>query len=334
VKERYLNYLKYVGRVGYPLFYVFALLVFASLTFPYRRLKEHIVGQFNANQRDTNGTQELQIDDMGGYWLTGVRMSGLTLLSAPTEPGKPPSHIDIEDATARLAVLPMLIGDSVLHFGAHAFGGEASGYFDESGKDRAVDVDLDSIDVGKLQPLADALGVPLGGTLSGGVHLTMPDGKAAKASGSIALDFKNLWIGDGKAKIKGALALPRIDVGALTIAGEAKEGVLKISKMAAGGKDLDVQGDGRILLRELATDSLLEMQLRFKINDVYKGKNEVTQSLFGAPGSSSSGLFELADPKIKQSKRPDGFYAWMLRGPLGKPDFNPAPMALAPATGH
>ncbi len=326
MKERYL---KYLGPVGYPLFYVIALLVFASLTFPYRRLKEHIVGDFNATQRATNGTQELQIDDMSGYWLSGVKMTGVALLSAAAEPGKPPSRIDVDDATARYQLLPMLIGDDDVHFDAHALGGEASGAYDVSGKDRSIDLTLDALDVGKLQPLADLLGVPLGGTLSGTIRLTMPDGKASKASGAVALDFKDVWVGDGKAKIKGALALPRIDVGALTIAGEAKDGVLKISKFVAGGKDLEVQGDGRVTMRELATDSLVDLNLKFKVNDAYRTKNDVTQSLFGAPGSNAPALFELADPKIKQSKRPDGFYAWFLRGALGRLDFVPATMSVA-----
>ena len=45
MKERVL---KYLVPVGIPVLYVFCLAVFASLTFPYRRLKEHIVGDYNA----------------------------------------------------------------------------------------------------------------------------------------------------------------------------------------------------------------------------------------------------------------------------------------------
>ncbi|HEX4627831.1 MAG TPA: hypothetical protein VH137_03495, partial [Gemmatimonadales bacterium] len=96
------------------------------------------------------------------------------------------------------------------------------------------------------------------------------------------------------------------------------------------GKDLEVQGDGRITMREIATDSLLDLQVRFRINDAYRSKSEVTKSLFGAPGSSAPALFELADPKIKQAKRPDGFYGWSLRGPLSRPDFFPAGGSGAP----
>jgi hypothetical protein len=66
------------------------------------------------------------------------------------------------------------------------------------------------------------------------------------------------------------------------------------------------------------------LQVRFKINDAYRSKNDVTKSLFGTAGSSMPPLFEL-DPKVKQSKRADGFYGWAIRGALGRPDFVPAP---------
>ena len=136
--------------------------------------------------------------------------------------------------------------------------------------------------------------------------------------------MKDLAVGDGKAKIKGALALPKLDVGTLTLAAEAKDGTLQITKLVAGGKDVEVQGDGRITMRDGASDSLADAQVRFKVNDGYRNKSDITKSLFGAPGSKAPALFELADPKVKQSKRADGFYAWTLRGPLGRLEFIPA----------
>ena len=78
-------------------------------------------------------------------------------------------------------------------------------------------------------------------------------------------------------------------------------------------------------MRELAADSAMDINLKFKVNDGYRTKSDVTKSLFGAPGSNAPALFELADAKVKQSKRPDGFYGFHLRGTLGRPDFAAAP---------
>ena len=142
---------------------------------------------------------------------------------------------------------------------------------------------LDSIDVSRLTLSWSFLGLPLEGTLSGQIKIDMPEGKASKASGSISLETDGLAVGDGKAKLKGALALPRLNVGTLSLVGEAKDGVLKITKFGASGKDAEVQGDGRIQLREQAMESSCDLNIRFKVNDAYRGKNDMTKSLFGAP---------------------------------------------------
>jgi type II secretion system protein N len=323
VKERLLKYAKYAPIVGYPLFYVFCLAVFLPLTFPYDKLRDRVVGSFNAEQRATGGQEELQIDEMSGYRLSGARVKGVRLFSLPTEPGKPPGKIEIEEASVRYAILPALIGHSDLSFHVNAFGGEASGSYDLHGNSKSIEVELESIDIGQIDPLVQRLGMPVRGSLGGTVRLEMPDGKASKGSGAVALEIKDVSVGDGKAKLQGAIALPRVEVGTVTITGEAKDGTLKISKLAAGGKDVELQGEGRILMREMATDSSCDAQIRFKINDAYRTKNDMTKSLFGAPGSNIPALFEL-DPKVKQSKRADGFYGWAIRGSLGRPDFSPA----------
>ncbi len=322
---------KFAPFVVYPLFYLFALAVFAVVTFPYDKLRDRIVASFNAQQRATNGHQELQIDEMTGHWLTGVKMKGVHLFSAASEPSKPPAEIKIEEATARISLLGLLVGNQDITFRIDAFGGTIKGAHDLHGKDRRVDLELDGVDIGQVQPIADLIGLPLEGKMSGTISLFLPDGKASKGSGGVTLDIKDVAVGDGKAKLQGpvALTLPRLSVGDIKLVGEAKEGVLKISKLAASGKDLELQGEGRIGMRELATDSLADIAVKFKVNDGYRTKSDMTKTLFGAPGSNAAPLFDL-DPKVKQSKRPDGFYAWTIRGPLGRPEFIPAGGGGAP----
>jgi type II secretion system protein N len=325
MKERLLKYARYANLAVYPVLYLLCLAVFAVATFPYPKLKEHIAASFNEQQRASGGDQELQIDEASGYWLTGVRVKGVRLYTASAEPDKPPQKIEIDEATVRYGIFSALFGGSSMSFDVQAFGGHASGSYETHGNDRSIEVTLEDIDIGRVEPLTRALGVPVQGKLGGSVKLTMPDGKASKGSGTLSLEASDVSVGDGKAKLKGALALPTLTVGTVTMSAEAKDGTMKITKLLAGGKDVDVQGDGRIMMRELAMDSLCDAQIRFKVNDVYRAKNDVTKSLFGAPGTTAPALFELADPRIKQSKRADGFYCWALRGPLGKPDIAPVP---------
>jgi type II secretion system protein N len=319
-------------KVGYPILYVFCLILFCSWTFPYGKLKNRISGSFNAQQRAAGSHDELEIDDMGSSFITGVKMKGVRLTGGASDPGKTPSETRIDEVTVRISLLSLLIGNHDTTFYAKAFGGTVDGTFDDHGqKEKGLSATLDAIDASQLTPLVELVGLPLEGTLSGKIKINMPEGKASQANGSVSLETDGLAVGDGKAKLKGALALPRINVGTLSLVGEVKDGVLKVTKFGATGKDVEVQGDGRIQLREQTMESNCDLNIRFKINDAYRSKSDMTKALFGAPGSTVPALFELADPRIKQSKRPDGYYGWRARGMLGHLDFAPSATGGGPA---
>jgi type II secretion system protein N len=313
-------------KIGFPIFYLFCLCLFARWTFPYDKLRDRIVLAFNQQQRETGGQEELKIDELGPSWLTGFSAKGVHLLGAPPEPGKPPSDLTLDEVRGSVSLLSYLFGTTSAGVRIDAFGGTVKGNFDESAKERKIDVDVDGVNLALVPVFAQATGVPAEGSLGGTIKLAMADAKASKATGSVSLEFKDFAIGDGKAKVMGYLALPRLLIGDLVITGEAKDGMLKVSKISAGGKDVELQGEGRITLREALTDSLCDLNIRFKVNDGYRNKNDTTKSLFGSPGSTMPALFEM-NPKVKQSKRADGFYAWHVRGTLSKLDADPAPFA-------
>jgi type II secretion system protein N len=323
IKER----LKAIApKVGLPLFYLFCLVLFARWTFPYDKLRDRVVLTFNQQQRDTNGQQELKIEELGPSWLSGLSAKGVHLIGPASEPGKPPSDLKLDEVHGSISLFGLLFGSTDVGVRVDGFGGTIKGDLDDSSKERRVELSLDSLDLGMVPPITQVLGVPVEGVLSGALKIVMPDAKVAKATGTASIDARDVAIGDGKAKLKGILALPRLVVGALTFSGDVKDGVLKVSKISAGGKDVEIQGEGRIQLRESIADSLCDLNIRFKINDAYRSKNETTKSLFGTPGSTMPALFEL-DPKVKQSKRADGFYGWHMHGPLSRADFEPAPFA-------
>ncbi|MEO7109719.1 MAG: type II secretion system protein GspN [Polyangiaceae bacterium] len=314
---------------GYPLFYVFCFVAFVSLIFPYDVLKERIVLQFNATQRAAGAPQELSIDDMTSSWLTGVKAIGVHLTQPPAtgDAKAEPVVLTVDEARANISIPALLIGRRKVKYSIDGFGGTVDGYFEEIGTDREVEVNLDAIDLAQVAPLTALLGVPIEGHLGGKIHIEMPDGKASKGTGTVDLQGTDIAVGDGKAKLKGLLALPRVVVGDLGIAAEAKEGILKFTKFEAGGKDVEIGGEGRILMRELATESVCDVTLKFKVNDAYKGKSDLTKNLFGAPGSTKGGDLEMLVPQVKAAKRQDGYFGFHVRGLLGRPDFDPAPNA-------
>lgn len=328
MNERIKERLKRIGpKVAYPFFYLFCLVVFLSWTFPYDKLKERIVTTFNAQQRNSAAPTELQIEELDSSWLTGVKAKGVKLISPSADPTKAPTEIKIDEARARISLLALLVGTKDVSFRIDAFEGTIKGSFEDSGKERNVDVTFDGVDMSKVDAIAANAGFPLEGKLFGNLKLQLPEGKASKANGAVNLEIRDMFAGNAKElTVKtplGPFTLPRLKVGNFTVTGDAKDGILKITKAAASGGDVDVNGEGRVQLREVATDAHLEVNLKFKINDAYRNKNDKTKMLFGAPGGKEKPMLEM-DPRMAKSKTADGFYGMKIGGTLAKPDPQPS----------
>lgn len=314
---------------AYPFFYLFCLLIFAYLTFPYERLKERLLVEFETPKAGKGSAQHLEIDAIGPYWLSGVSLKGIRVIT-PRSPGAEgdlaPSKLSIDEAHVRVSMFQLLIGRITLWFGGKAFGGTIDGWTRTNSDGRVLEVAVENVDISQIDAIGElASGLPLAGTLKGKLAWALPEQKLAKATGTVSFSIADLTAGDGKTKIAGKLALPKLNVGVFELEAEAKEGTLKVDKLGAQGQDLDLVGEGKISLRDPFPDSLADLYLRFRFADGYKGKNEMTKSLFGAPGSSAPALFELADPRIRTSKRPDGFYGWHMTGLMKDPRFEPSP---------
>jgi type II secretion system protein N len=335
---------------GYPAFYSLALLVFADWTFPNDKLARFIESEFNSRQLLGSGVR-LEVQKASPYWLSGVELQGVRLehpLAANAEAessgtasrdGKVESNVSaaaqkatpgtavrpaamIEDAHVRLAILSALFGTKRVSFGASAFGGELGGVYSASDEATEFELEIEKVGVRDMPLLAEAVGLPMTGALTGSILLNMPEQKVSKADGTIAFKIADLTVGDGKAKILNTIALPKVAVGEVSVDAEVKEGIVTIKHFGAKGKDLELEAEGRIRLREPFETSLMEMTMMFKFSDAYKNKNDTTRGLFGDPNSSTPGLLDL-DPKVRRSKRADGFYAWSARGSIAKPTLVP-----------
>ena len=172
-------------KLAYPLFYLFCLVVFLSWTFPYDKLKERIVTTFNAQQSKSTSPQELQIEELDSSWLTGVKAKGVKLISPSNDPTKPPTEIKIDEARARISLLGLLVGNKNVSFKIEAFDGTIKGDFEDSGKERNIEVTFDGVDMSKIDAIAANVGFPLEGKLFGTLKLQLPEGKASKGNGTV-----------------------------------------------------------------------------------------------------------------------------------------------------
>lgn len=340
----------------YPLFYLFCLALFGYLTFPYNRLKDRLIAEFDRLQskKSQSAQQRLEIDDLTSYWFTGVKAKGVRVYIPPDEPkggfdsasmakaalatmGSPEdapkeSVLAVDVVEARLRILPLLLGRVRVAFWASAFGGTVDGVVPVGGSSGPVEVELADLDIGAIDPLVQLVGLPLKGTAAGKLELTASEGKFNKANGTLDVAITGASIGDGKTKWKGQLALPEARLGEISITAEAKEGTLKITKLASTGPDVELIGEGSVKVKEPWNDSVMDLYVRFKFSDAYRDKNDNTRSLLGAPGAALPGLIEIVEPKVKRAKRTDGFYGFHVTGPLKRPKFEPS-TADAPSGG-
>lgn len=310
---------------GYGAFYLFMLVVFFYATFPYDRLRERLIRDFDARQTGPEPLK-LEVDSLDSYWLSGLEAEGVRLIStpAPDPSGKAPKPkvTTIESAHARLGLFSLLLGRKAVSFGADAFGGSIEGSVLDSDAERVVDVTIDGLDLGQTPLLAGLLGLPVSGKLSGTAHLVAPEARLSKAEGNLDFKLTGVSVGDGKAKIRDLIALPKLDAGELVLQAEVKSGQVTVTELGANGPDLKLAAEGTLRLRDQPEQSLLSLAAEFKFTEHYTNKDDMTRALFGP-----SGAFDL-DSKNRRAKRPDGFYGWRVSGTLKSPSFFPSGGAL------
>lgn len=324
MKERLRAALPYLGYVA---FYLLTFALSAYLAFPYERLRDRIVAELSTPAKNARTKMQVEIDELGPHWFTGLRATGVRVLfsnarpSSSTEPEKP-TVLELDEVHARYGLFAKLFGNTKISYWARAFGGEIEGVYEDSDAERHIEAHVKDVLANRLEPAKGLLGIPLLGTLQGTLDVTMPERKAHKSSGSLALNLTDLAVGDGEAKVLDTIALPKLNVGALDLEGDIKDGTLRLSKFGASGQDIELAGEGKVSLRENLTDSFADLYFRFKFSDTYRGKNDKTKALLGEPGSSTPPAFEFV-PKVKTSKRSDGMYGWHLTGAFANPRFDP-----------
>ncbi|MFI5297415.1 MAG: type II secretion system protein GspN, partial [Polyangiales bacterium] len=330
--------------VGYTLFFSFALIIFTYLTFPWERVRDKIVSEFEHGQHPGPGQprQTLTIGSFKPSWFTGAVLTDVVLTTVPTDPSKPPSVTRIDELRVRVSLGSLFSPAKDLSFQIHAMGGTIEGTVtnvrsaerdatptvakknavpgkDDGPKyDRTIRAELEGIDVQQITAIRDAIGAPVGGTLKGKIDLTLGSSRVDHATGTLDLEIADLWVSDGKVPFKipalkaffGSedITLPQISIGTVPVQISVKSGVAKFDKMSAAGKDLDLGVEGQITLRELLPESDAAIAVHFKFNDTYRKKGDATAGLLLALDS---------EPKLRAGKRADGFYGLKMIGPIG-----------------
>ena len=288
---------------GYPLFFIACFVFFAYKTFPYERLSDRIVQEAAARG------YEIEIIDLTHSGLAGLELEGLRLVVPSEEEGAPPVDLIIDELTVGTSLFSLISESKSYSFEAELAGGEAEGDIQMGEAELDVDMEIDEINLGALPALKKFTKVPLEGILGGEVVLSMPE-EVSESTGNVDLGIEGLVIGDGKSKLDipgwGGLTVDPADAGNLELVVNIEDGIAKIERAKAHGKDVELDVLGRARLQRPLKRSDLNIMLRAKIMDAYKEKSAKVAT-----------MLELASSGLKNALTADGSIQYSIAGSVG-----------------
>ncbi len=301
--------------VGYPAFFVGCFLVFSYFTFPYDRLRDYIVHRIEyrevpGGRLEPTGFQVTMVD-MSPYWLTGVEIQGLRIVTQPTTPTEVATTTNIPSVIARVSILPLLVGTLDVSFDVEVPGGTIEGSYatDFDRTQMAIDLELDEVNLRALPILKQMASLPMRGMVSGRVELDVP-AERNSASGVIDLTIRRFEVGDGTSRLPlpglaGGLTVEAIRAGDTHIRIDVARGEGTVRRLDARGADVEMSGSGKIYFQQPLGSSRLELLLRARFTEAYKEKSDRTRQMLSMLETS---------PMLRRARTSDNWLQVRLRG--------------------
>lgn len=301
---------------GYPAFFLFFFALGAYWTFPYDRLRDRIV-------QDVERGSELQLEiaSLRPSWLTGVTLEGVRVTSVPDEPSRPRRTLAIREAEARISLFGLLTGTTEVSFDVVVEGGgTVEGVYAQSDESLRIDANLQNVDLRRLGPLHDFIGIPIEGRASGRIDMTIGK-EAAGTEGSVNLTVRGAAVGDGESPLRipgmnAGVTLERMDLGTLELRLATERGVTSIERLTADGEHATLRGAGNVrFAHPLRRSSFDDVLVRIAFKDAYRQSSERMGALFS--------LLDVT-PQVRPARTSDGALQWSIRGPVSAPRVVPA----------
>ena len=301
--------------MGYSTFFWTFFWLFAYLTFPYERVRDRIVQEVEF-PKDARGNRrpsgyQLEILELEPSWFTGVEARGVRVIR-PGEGEEPTVDVVFEEVNARISLLSLLSGTVAVTFDARLAGGAIEGELEYGDESSLVLNVVEPVRLGGVSIIRAFLGLPLGGTLSGNIDVTLPEDISA-ASGHVDLRTEGLTIGDGQAKLRlpgmpNGITLERINAGRMTIRLAIEGGVATVQRLRSRGEDAELDGEGSINLMQPLRQSRLDLLVRLKILDAYRQQSDRARAMISLLDSV---------PTLARARTSDGALQYRLGGSMG-----------------
>jgi type II secretion system protein N len=299
--------------LGYPLFFLFAFLTSAYLSFPYERVREVIERQVAVAMPGS----ELEIVSLEPSWVSGVELTGVSLRIPSETEGERPMSVTLPRVWARVGILSYLFGTTSVSYEVEIDGGGIiEGSFDDESDDEHsrshLIAHLENVDLRRIGPLRTATRLPVTGIVTGDIDVTL-DEDSESTVGEIALDIADASLGDGRAGISipgmpGAITVERLALGNITLRAEVEHGTARITQLLANGEDAELRGSGTVRLVSPIRNCALDVLLRINILPTYRERNDRTRGIFGLADMSG---------EVRPYRAADGAFQIRLQGTLG-----------------
>jgi type II secretion system protein N len=324
-----------LGWCGYPVFAVVVALAMFLTSVPRERVKDRLEAALSA---DVSSGQpmaigmDVTIGDFDLTMLTGVgfKASDIVLRTRPIVVTEKPTRYLIDDLRIRLGVFSTLFGRPSYSFKAHALSGAASGQLSGNNDGTKMKIELENLVLNGVPSIQQAVGLPIDGTISGGMDVEVVKNLVANASGTIELDVENAAIGDGKAKLtvpndpflSAGITFPRIQIGKLGGQIVIEKGRARFEGVRVHSADVDGTLDGYLELRDPIGMSQMHAYLKFRPSEALVKREPTIELLNNALGATA--------------KRGDGYLGVQLSGSLMAMVFLPSkdpPFGVVSASG-
>ncbi len=286
-------------RLAYGGFAVIAFLLALRWTFPAEAVRERLI-----LEAGVRGWQ-FEAGELAPGGLLGVRARDVRLADHAG------LAIPIDEVTASLRALPLLIGRQVLNFDGRVYEGRIRGRADLSGDVRSVSLRVEGVDLSRAIPLKTATGMDLQGKVGGTADLTVPEAPAERSTGRLDLSVAEAGLAGGQLPLPGmvsGLALPKVALGAVTAAVKIAGGKAEVEKLEARGGDAELVAEGlTVTLQPRLENATVFGRARLRIQPALWERSD-TAAFRG-----------LAEAALAPARSPDGTYLLQLVGTLGHP---------------
>lgn len=299
--------------VGYPLFFLFAFVTSAYLSFPYDRVRDVIERQVAVAMPGA----ELEIVSLEPSWISGVEMHGVALRLPSETEGERPMSVTLPRVWARVGILSYLFGTTSISYEVELDGdGLIEGSFDdETDGDHArthLIAHLTNVDLRRIGPLRRATRLPVAGILAGDIDVVLDDDED-ETTGSISLDIEDASLADGRAGLTlpgmpGAVVIEQLALGTINLRATIEHGSARITQLVGNGTDAELRGSGNIRLVRPIRNCALDVLLRINVLSAYRDRHDRMASIF---------MLAEASPDARPYRATDGAFQLRLQGTLG-----------------